>query len=314
MLVIHSEEFAANFNKKAFKMGHTLVGHPLFELPRLVQLAQRLSPADGANSVLYFRGDNAINQFEAHSAATSPKGPKGLRQTFVARNLERPNLSVQETVAQIESCNAWMQLRDVGADAEYKVLLDAVMSEFAPHAEPLAAGIRRVRADIFVSSPRAITPFHLDEEHNFLLQIRGTKELAIMNGSDRRVLTEAQIAAFYEGNGELAPYTPDLERFGFAERVRLEPGEGVHIPPRHPHWVQNGNAVSVSFGVLWHSDHTANYRNLYLVNRWLRRIGLAPRPAGESSLVDQLKMAPFALKRRAGRVLRSATHRVGHDA
>ena len=308
MLLIHSTAFAANFNRKVFKIGHTLIGHPLFELPRLVHLAQRLSPAGGTNSVLYFRGDNAINQVDANRLSTSATMQQTPRQTFVARNLERPNLSVQETVAQIESCNAWMQLRDVGADPQYKLLLDEVMKEFSEHAKPLAPGIRSVRADIFVSSPGATTPFHLDEEHNFLLQIRGSKELAIMDGSDRRVLSEAQIAAFYEGNGELAPYAPEFERF--AKHVQLGPGEGVHIPPRHPHWVQNGNAVSISFGVLWQSDHTARHRNLYRVNRWLRALGLAPRPAGESAIVDELKVAPFALKRRAAAVLKSGMHRL----
>jgi len=312
MLRIHPAAFADNFNKNAFKIGHTLVGHPLFELPRLVRLAQRLSPTGGTNSVLYFRGDNAINQFDANVIATSAQKRQTPRQTFVARNLERPALAVEETVAQIESCNAWMQLRDVGADPQYKLLLDEVMKEFAEQAQPLAPGICSVRADIFVSSPGATTPFHLDEEHNFLLQIRGSKELAIMDGSDRRVLREAQIAAFYQGNGELAPYAPELERF--AEHVHLGPSEGVHIPPCYPHWVQNGNAVSISFGVLWQSDHTARQRNLYRVNRWLRGVGLAPRPAGESSVVDELKVAPFALKRRATRVLKAGMHRLGLGA
>ena len=312
MLLIHPAAFAANFNHKAFKIGHTLVGHPLCELPRLVRLAQKLSPPGGANSVLYFRGDNAINQVDVKAASVSVNAQQTPRQTFVARNLKQPALSVQETVAQIESCNAWMQLRDVGTDPEYKLLLDEVMNQFAKHAQTLAPGICSVRADIFVSSPGATTPFHLDEEHNFLLQLRGSKELAIMNGSDRRVLSEAQIDAFYQGNGELAAYAPELERF--AEHVQLTPGEGVHIPPCYPHWVQNGNAVSVSLGVLWQSDETARHRNLYRVNRWLRGIGLAPRPAGESAVVDQLKMAPFALKRRAARVLKSGMHRLGLNA
>ena len=309
-MLIHPSAFAANYNKRAFKIGHTLVGHPLFELPRLVRLAQRLSPQGGANSVLYFRGNNAINQVDQGDSSSHPEqNQQKPRQTFVARNLERPALSVEETVAQIESCNAWMQLRDVGADPEYQQLLNDLMKEFAQHAEALAPGIRDVRADIFVSSPGATTPFHLDEEHNFLLQMRGDKKLAIMDGSDRRVLSEAQIAAFYAGNGELAPYTPELERF--AEHVHLAPGEGVHIPPCYPHWVQNGSAVSISLGVLWQSDHTAKQRNLYRVNGWLRGLGLAPRPVGQIGIVDELKVVPFALKRRASRVLRTGMQRLG---
>ena len=31
-------------------------------------------------------------------------------------------------------------------------------------------------AFIFISSPNTVTPYHMDPEYNFLLQIRGTKD------------------------------------------------------------------------------------------------------------------------------------------
>lgn len=303
-LVIDPRTFKADIDRRPFKIGHHLAGHPLLELPRLVRLAETLAPARGVSSVLYFRADHAINQVDQTSATDSGRLPQGRPQrTFVDRNLERPALSAEETVAQIESCNAWMQLRDVGVDPEYGELLNAIMSEFAGYAGARTPGITDVRADIFVSSPGATTPFHLDEEHNFLLQVRGTKRLSIANGSDPSVLNEAQLADFYRGNGELAPYAPHLEER--SAHVELAPGEGVHIPPCYPHWVKNGDAVSISFGILWQSDVTAARRQLYRTNDWLRRLGMRPRSPGTAPKLDALKVAPFRVKRVATRALKA---------
>lgn len=321
LLLIDPTLFQANIDRKPFKIGHRLASHPLLELPRLVRLAEKLSPTRGVGSILYFRADHAINQVDERAQPKKgeergqEKGQEKGRvngqapqRTFVERNLERPPLSAEETIAQIESCNAWMQLRDVGVDAEYGALLNALMEELAEQAGRLTPGITNTRADIFVSSPGATTPFHLDEEHNFLLQVRGTKRLSIANGSDRSVLSEAQLADFYRGNGELAPYAPELEER--SDHVELRPGEGVHIPPCYPHWVKNGEAVSISLGILWQSDETAAKRQLYRANDWLRRMGLRPRAAGAVPALDALKVAPFRLKRVATRALRAQWRRI----
>ena len=84
----------------------------------------------------------------------------------------------------------------------------------------------------------------------------------------------------------------------------LAPGEGVHIPSCHPHWVQNGPAVSISFGILWFSDVTARRRSLYRVNEWLARAGLRPRAPGERPVSDRLKTLPVTVKRRLVRTAR----------
>jgi hypothetical protein len=309
LLLIDPRSFRDNLDRRPFKIGHRLEDHPLLQLPRLVRLAERLSPTRGVGSILYFKADHAVNQVDGggYGSKTSPPGGKPQR-TFVARNLERPALSAEETIAQIESCNAWMQLRDVGADPEYASLLRALLDELGGYTRGLTPGVRGARADIFVSSPGATTPFHLDEEHNFLLQVRGSKVLSIADGSDRSVLSEPQLVEFFRGDGELAPYAPHLEER--STHVALAPGEGVHIPPCFPHWVKNGGAVSVSLGILWHSDVTAARRQLYRVNAWLRRLGLRPRSPGETPALDALKLAPFRLRRAAARTLGAGWHRL----
>ncbi len=285
LLVLDNEQFRERFDRRPFKIAHHLVDHPLLQLPRLIELARSL-----AHPILYFHGDHAINQVDDAS---------GAKRTFVDRGLARPELSPAETLAQIESCRAWMQLRDVGADPQYAALLAQIIDEFRGPSELVAAGLSYPRADIFVSSPGSTTPFHLDEEHNFLLQIRGSKKLSIADGFNPTVLQPGQLKSYFQGSGELAPYAEYLEEHSV--HVDLRPGEGVHIPPCHPHWVQNGDGVSVSLGILWFSDVTAARRHLYRVNHLLERVGLHPSNPGDSRLSDSVKAFPLLMKRRLRR-------------
>lgn len=289
LLGLDDDLFSAHFDRHPFKITHDLVKHPLLQLPRLVQLAGSLG-----SPILYFRGNHAINQVDATE-------DMGAKRTFLDRKLDRPQLSAVETIAQIESCNAWMQLRHVGQDPEYEALLQQIIDEFRPPSERVAPGLSSPRADIFVSSPGATTPFHLDEEHNFLLQIRGSKRLSIADGFNPAVLDKESLRAYFHGSGELTRYSEHLEEHSV--RVDLRPGEGVHIPPCHPHWVQNGPEVSISLGVLWYSDVTARRRHLYRVNGWLERAGLRPTTPGERPMTDAIKALPLTVKRQVRRWL-----------
>lgn len=284
-LILDQDVFTQQFDRYPFKIAHTLSTHPLLQLPRLVKLAQ-----DRGGEALYFRGDHNINQVD--DAA-------GDKRTFLDRQLARPQLSAEETLAQIESCNAWMQLRHVGADPEYAALLAQIIEEFRPFAEQVSPGMDTPRADIFVSSPGATTPFHLDEEHNFLLQIRGTKRMAVVDGFNPAVVGPNALTDFYQGNGELASYSERLEQHSI--HVDLVPGEGVHVPPCHPHWVQNGNAVSISLGILWLSDVTARRRHLYRVKRLLAPTGLRFPEPGQAPVLDAALALPVTIKRKLRR-------------
>lgn len=292
LLELDAEQFRAHFDREPFKMRHRLCAHPLLQLPRLVELARGYP-----ESILYFRGDLDINQVDAYA----PPGASGRKRTFIERELERPPLSAVETVAAIESCNAWLQLRDVGRDPQYAGLLRQLIDEFRPCAEAVAPGLSAPRADIFVSSPGALTPYHLDEEHNFLLQVRGSKDLSIADGFDPRALSPERLRAYFRGDGELVRHTQHLEQY--SRHVHLAAGEGVHIPPCHPHWVRNGSEVSISLGILWFSDVTARRRHLHRVNRWIERLGVQPDPPGMHPRLDGIKALPLTCKRKLRRWL-----------
>jgi hypothetical protein len=267
-----TQTLLAHFPGQAFTIRHRLVDHPLLQLPRLIQLARSLP----AGQQEFNSGDLKVDQ----DYLSTP----------------RTGLSAQETLAQIEHCQSWLALKNVECDAEYGALLEQCLEPLASQTHAVTPWLRQREAFIFVSSPHAITPYHMDPEHNFLLQVRGSKRVTVFDGTDRGIVSEEQLEAFYAGahrNMEFKDaYAPSGRTF------ELHPGDGLYIPVTAPHWVENGDSVSVSFSVTFRSAAASNQASVYKLNAWLRSRGIVPVPPGRSPLRDAVKIA---LDRAAGR-------------
>ena len=173
LLEIDPEAFRENFDRNPFTIRHRLAGHPLFTLPRLVELAREL-PAD---CVEYNAGDIDVGQDPSLTPQTG--------------------LSVEETIRRIEECGSWMALKYVERAPAYHELLEACLAEFRVHTEPISPGMDRHEGFIFIGSPGAVTPYHMDPEFNFLLHVNGPKTMRVFPRDDRTLLTEEQIEHFY---------------------------------------------------------------------------------------------------------------------
>lgn len=273
---IDAETFRTHFNRKPFKIGHRLADHELFSLPRLVELAQRLPHT----MVEYNAGNLPVSQ----DPGSTP----------------RNGLSTEETIRRIEECQSWMVLKNVELDGEYRTLLDECLDAIEPYSQPSAPGMYQREGFIFISSPDSVTPFHIDPENNFLLQIRGTKEVHLFDAGDRTVLPERDIEAFFTGAHRNLVYKEEFLSRG--QKFDLVPGEGLHFPVIAPHWVKNGPAVSISFSITFRTSSSESRAALYRLNSRLRRFGLRPSPVGRSPRRDALKLGAIgtvrALKRR----------------
>jgi hypothetical protein len=138
---------------------------------------------------------------------------------------------------------------------------------------------------IFVTSPRAITPFHMDLEHNFIVQILGKKRLYVWDPGDRGVVSERARELF------LSYQSRDLVRFheDFRDRSRvfeLEPGMGGYMPSTAPHLVENGDGPSVTMSFTYYTAATRKRSLLYRGNTHLRRLGFDPPPVGTDPFRD----------------------------
>lgn len=284
---VHFDEktIRQSFNQAPFLLNHRLVGHPLFELPRLIELAGTL-PED---QVEYNSGDLPVTQDPL-------KTP-------------RNGLSIRETIQRIEECRSWMVLKNVEVDPCYRQLLDLCLDpliRFCPD-------MRTREAFVFVSSPDAVTPYHIDHECNFLLQIVGTKTVRMLPPNDPTVIQEADLERFYAG-GSRNLLRLDSQTEAKASSFELTPGLGLHLPVTAPHWVKNGPAVSISFSITFRTSHSDRREILYRINHRMRTLGLHPRPVGKLQSSDNMKYALFNAARtivKAVRPNKASSHQSG---
>jgi cupin superfamily protein len=254
----------SRLNQAPFSIRHNLVGHPLLELPRLMELARRLPEAD----VEYNAGEMPVSV----DPLLTP----------------RTGLSVEETLRRIEECCSWMVLKRVESVPEYADLLNTCIDQVQTMAGPSVDRMTEREAFIFISSPRSVTPYHLDLEYNFLLQIRGTKKCGIL---PRAVLSQKDLEERFALTHRNV--TVDEALHEKASKFELHPGEGVHIPLAAPHCVQNGDQVSISLSVTFRTRSSQRESALYHINARLRSFGIDPVPVRTSRLRDTLKYGAF---------------------
>jgi hypothetical protein len=168
--------------------------------------------------------------------------------------------------------------------------VDEVLDDVLPQVDRVDPGMLYRAGWIFVTSPRTITPFHMDKEHNFILQIQGKKRLYVWEPDDIEVLTEEARDLFHSNHSR------DLVVWREEARARahvfdLEPGMGAYMPSTSPHMVENGDGPSVTVSFTYYTDATRQRELVYRGNARLRRLGLDPTPVGASPGRDRVKQA-----------------------
>jgi hypothetical protein len=266
---VEPRTFVARFNRTAFLLRHHLATHPLLEPDRLKALARRLPPA-----LL------ELNAGDVPVGLTTPAPRRGL--------------TAEEALDRIGDCNTWVGLKQITYVPEYRALVDEVLDELRPYVDRREPGMHTREGFIFVSSPQTVVPFHVDPEHNFLLQIRGRKTLSTYDKMDRAVLTERHLERHYGENQRKL----DLQyQNGRVEEHLLGPGDALHVPVSAPHHVRTHDEVSVSLSITFRTRAGDRRARLYRFNHLLRGFGVVPRPVGESPLYDRLRYGLYAAGR-----------------
>jgi hypothetical protein len=276
--LIDPAAFRAGIDRKPFLIEHRLTDHPLLALPQLIELAGRLPE----ENVEYNAGDLPVSLDPALTPHTG--------------------LSIEETMRRIKECRSWMVLKYVEREPAYRKLLDDCLDQIQALSEPLAPGMCARQGFIFISSPGSVTPYHMDHEYNFLLQVRGRKKVSMFDVWDRAVLSEQELERTYSrGSHRNLEFKDEYQKK--ASVFELTPGLGLHFPVTAPHWVKNGDEVSISFSVTFRTPASDRRGSLYHVNAWLRRHGIEPLPPGRSPARDSLKFQAARVARRAKRLV-----------
>jgi hypothetical protein len=264
LLEIDGAEFAEAFARRPLPVRHHLAGHPLLTLESIAKLADSLP-------------SNCVERHQADLPVLMPGG---------APELEGPP---SETVMEIQTNGAWMVLWYIERRSEYSQLLDDCLAAAAPHVADRDGGMspRRREAFLFLSAPGATTPVHFDPEHNFLLQIKGTKDMNVCRFESVEV-ERKELERYYGGGHRNLEEMP-----GGEETFRMHPDDGVYVPSFAPHWVQNGGEASVSLSITFRSRGSERRERVYEFNSRLRRIGISPKPFGASERSDRAKELAF---------------------
>jgi hypothetical protein len=240
--------FAALYPEHPGKLHHQFTGHPMFELEALIALAARMRPVD----VEYNRGNL----------------PVGVDPDADILN----GLSIADTIRGIEENGSWMVLKFIEQDPEYRALLDTALDELMPVVGTVTGEMLKREGFIFISSPKAVTPFHFDPEHNILMQLRGTKAMTVFPADDEAIVAGIEHERFHLGGHRNLPWHEDNTAKG---RVfDLSAGDAIYVPVKAPHWVQNGPTVSISLSITWRSEWSYMEADARGLNALLRGIGV----------------------------------------
>ncbi len=244
---------------------HSLVGHPLLSVSALQTLAERL-PAD---RLRWHLADIPVNSHFGRAAQEHANG------ATLAQTLER-----------IHEAKSWVYLQHVEADPTYKALVEDVFRCVAGDIEAVDPGAQGLSGWIFISSPNAVTPYHMDHEANFLLQVQGSKTISVWDPRDRSVVGETELEAFHaKWSLDNTIWRESIEPK--ARKIEARPGMGVYMPFTAPHAVKNGPEVSVTLSVTFITRRMETEQKAFAANHWLRAKGLPTRPVGQSPRRDR---------------------------
>lgn len=271
------------------KMQHGLCAHPLLQLPRLCRLALSLA---GTPHVKY---------------ALPNRKPGSAFHTLSEVEAKK---SIASTFDHIEQAGNWVALYFLEDDAEYGALLRETLDGMKPLVEARDPGMHGYSLFMFIASPPTVTPFHIDRENNFNVQIMGRKHLRVWQAHDRVAVPDAAIEDYFVHDTlRSLRYHDELD--ARALDFDIGPGEGVYIPSTAGHyvtteegdWARPGYRVSVSVAMTYFTKATVRRARAHLLNAFLRgRFSASPQSPGRSALVDRLKQ-PLAcallLSRRA---------------
>jgi hypothetical protein len=266
VITADNDALIRDFPLKPFGIHHKLSGHPLLTLPRIAQLAAEL-PRD---RIEYNSGAAAISQ--------DPDKVKSI------------DLDPVEVVKRIESAGAWMVLKRIEESPEYRAILEDTLLSVARARGFKSledAGFSQVEGFLFVSSPNSTTPFHMDAEDNFFVQIHGEKTFAIFDNRDGFIANEEQVE-YSTVKHRNVHYNDSFKPRGI--EFNLVGGDGCYVPYQWPHWVKTAGTHSISMAITWKTEEVRRLNDLHRFNSMLRGIGLPQAAPGTHVAWDGAKL------------------------
>jgi len=267
LLDFDPEEVGSSYNRRPFIVRHRLADHPLLTLESLFALCRRL-PDD------FVKLRRGVIPGNAHFDSSYDR--------------YRDGLSLEQTLEHFEELKAYICIYNPERDPTYRPLIERLLAEIAAAIADTDPVVTWFSTYIFVSTSGAVTPYHMDREMNFLLQVRGDKEVLLWDPADEDIMSAAEKDHLLCAFGAWRPvYKPSFE--AKAMHFDLHPGLGVHHPFIAPHRVHTLDGLSVSLAFTFRTLKSDMATKAHSFNEVLRRVGMSPHPIGENEAVDHAK-------------------------
>jgi Cupin-like domain len=273
------DDFAAvPIDQEPRKFGHKLTSHPAVSLENI----SRLILKHPKNQIVYSKGllkngDDFENAQHEHGNG----------------------LSIEETIETIRTSNSYIYVVSPELDPSFRDLHRELVADVEAVMKRQGLGDSAIDTSLhlFIASPGAFTPFHIDRYSTILMQARGSKEVCIFPSWDERVVSSPDREQYLAYKKTKLPWAPEMD--ALATRFDFSPGESVHIPFVAGHYVRNGSDdVSISLSITFNTNQSMAWRRTIAFNRIARphllKLGAAPDPVGASRWRDAAKAGTWA--------------------
>ena len=161
---------------------HGLSGHPLLQLPSLIDLADRLEKYDGC-----YWSNGSVN--------VTDRWEKGADR----------RQSLRKTIENIEENNSLVILKFGVHDPIVGPFFREVLATLMRLAgKEMPEDVLVGRATILIASPYRITAYHIDQDVNYLLQVAGDKSFSVFDQTDRTLITDEELERYFNGDESAA--------------------------------------------------------------------------------------------------------------
>lgn len=269
---IPSDEFRTQFDEKPFLFHHNLSSHELFTPAALHALAKKAADHGTKTRRKGLFRQPATPGFLVQHGRSLRWGSTEFHQTLDRAFEDFEQSDVRLKLTAVHEYDGYRELL-----AECTRNLSEVTG--VDFSKDYSTGL----ATLFIASPNETTPYHIDEEVNFLLQIQGPKKVRIFDGNDRSIVSEKDLEEFWFGRC----FIEQVPGSTF-QTFDIGPGEGIFNPPFFPHLVTTGDRPSVSLS-LGYQRRRFKQAEVRRMNAYLRKYGWTPSAPGNRPAIDGMK-------------------------
>ena len=179
-----------------------------------------------------------------------------------------------------------MVLWSIDRVAPYRCLVDEWLAPVRAEVPASEGRLDRNESLTLIASPGAVVPAHVDNNHNVLFQLEGTKQLFVGEFSDAAAGAGPGGAALRRDRVSTSTDSPTSPRATPWPRATR-----FYLPPYTSHWVVGGSEHSVAVSCSFRTEGVAPRPAGIRMQRPAAEVGSRPRPPGQVMLRDRAKVS-----------------------